>query len=149
MKAPSRLERASNLRNDIVTLTRRLKQSAGADAETWTSLMVLGAIERAGGGATPTQVATEFDLKSSNLAQVLGGLARRNLIERTPDPVDKRRIRLSLTEEGSVLIQEARARRTRWLLEAMDARLSAAEQDELMGLMRRLAAHAQGAPESE
>jgi DNA-binding MarR family transcriptional regulator len=149
MSDPSRLNLVSTLRNDIVALSRRLRQSAGADAETWTSLMVLGAIERAQDVATPTQVAAELELKSSNLAQVLRALEHRGLIRRKPDPVDRRKTRLSLTREGLTLVGDTRAKRTQWLADVMDACLSAEEQDQMMGLMHRLAASAPGRPQTE
>jgi hypothetical protein len=60
-------ESVSALRNDIVALARRLRQSSRADSETWTALMTLGAIERNDGQATPTAIATEMGLRSSNL----------------------------------------------------------------------------------
>ncbi len=149
MSDPSRLNLVSILRNDVVALSRRLRRSASADAETWTSLMVLGAIERAEDLATPTQVAAELELKSSNLAQALRALEHRGLIRRKPDPVDRRKIRLSLTREGLTLVRETRAQRTQWLADVMDACLSAEEQDQLMGLMHRVAASAPQRPKTE
>ena len=111
--------------------------------------MVLGAIERAEDLATPTQVAAELELKSSNLAQALRALEHRGLIRRKPDPVDRRKIRLSLTREGLTLVRETRAQRTQWLADVMDACLSAEEQDQLMGLMHRVAASAPQRPKTE
>lgn len=61
---------------------------------------VLGAIERGNASATPTQIAGELELRSSNLAQVLGSLNERGLIQRHCDPADKRKTRLSLTGQG-------------------------------------------------
>lgn len=104
--------------------------------------MALGAIQRANGNATPTQIATELTIQSSNLAQVLGELDRRGLIQRTPDHSDKRKVRLSLTQAGTDLVYEARARRDQWLSDAMEACLSVDEKAQLLAagaLMQRVA----------
>ena len=134
--------RVSDLRTNIVALSRRLRQSAQADSETWTALMVLGAIQRAEGQATPANIAADLELRSSNLAQVLGELNQRGLIKRAPDAADKRKVRLSLTDDGIALVRETRAKRDAWLSQAMKACLSAEEQAQLLAageLIRRLA----------
>ncbi len=135
-------EPIAELRNQIVALARRLRQSASADTETWTGLMALGAIQRGEGNATPTHVATELELRSSNLAQLLRDLEERGLIVRTPDVTDKRKVRLSLTREGLALVTETRSARDKWLADAMAACLSPDEQAQLIAageLMRRVA----------
>jgi len=139
-------ESVSALRNDIVALARRLRQSPRADSETWTALMALGAIERSGGQATPTLLATELELRSSNVAQILGELDHRGLIKRSADPGDKRKVRLSLTDTGLALVRETRTKRDQWLLNAMNACLTAEEQAQLIAagvMMRRLASSSQ------
>ena len=136
-----RIELVSELRNDIVALARRLRQSAGTGSETWTSFMALGAIQRGEGEATPTQIACELELRPSNLAQVLTDLDARGLIVRSADPNDKRKVRLSLTDAGSELVRETRAKRDSWLAEAMTTCLSPEEYSHLIAagaLMRRL-----------
>jgi DNA-binding MarR family transcriptional regulator len=141
-------ESVSTLRNDIVALARRLRQSARADSETWTALMTLGAIERGDGQATPTVLATELGLRSSNLAQILGELDQRGLIKRSADQGDKRKVRLSLTDAGLDLLRETRTQRDQWLLDALNACLTAKERAQLIAagaLMRRLASSSLGA----
>ena len=135
-------EQIAELRNQIVALARRLRQSARSDAETWTGLMALGVIQRGEGSATPTQIAAQLELRSSNLAQLLRDLEKRGLVVRTPDATDKRKVRLSLTSEGRVLVTETRAARDKWLADAMAACLSPNEQAQLIAageLMRRVA----------
>lgn len=140
----------SELRSSLVALARRLRQSDRTVGETWTGLMALGAIQRAEGKATATQVALELELRSSNLAQLLGTLDKRGLIKRTPDSADKRKVRLSLTSEGLALVQQTRAKRDSWLADAMRACLSPEEQAQLItagDLMRRLALSSQSRPQ--
>lgn len=111
--------------------------------------MVLGAIERAADVATPTKIAVELALKSSNLAQILRVLEHRGLIRRTPDLVDGRKIRLSLTAAGLAIVRDTRAQRTQWLADVMGACLSEIEQDQLMGFMRRVTASGPGRPQNK
>lgn len=111
--------------------------------------MALGAIQRGEGRATPTKIAAELELRSSNLAQVLGEMDRRGLIRRTPDPTDRRRVHLSLTDAGDALVAETRAKRDRWLADAVATCLSPDEQSLLMtagDLMRRIALSSHSGP---
>lgn len=113
--------------------------------------MALGAIQRAKGTGTPTRIATELGLQSSNLAQVLGELDRRGLIQRTPDPSDKRKVRLALTQAGLTLVRESRGRRDQWLSDAMHACLSAEEQAQLLAagaLIQRVALWSESTPKN-
>ncbi|MGE8280879.1 MAG: MarR family winged helix-turn-helix transcriptional regulator [Stenotrophomonas sp.] len=131
-------------RHSLIALTRRLKDVHRSDAETWSELMVLTAIQRLGITATPTSIANELSLRSSNLAQLLRELEARGLLQRHPDPDDKRRVNLSLSKPGLAVVQQTRARRDGWLSEAMEANLSAKEQALLLqagALMQRLAQH--------
>lgn len=146
----SQREQIPELRNQIVALARRLRQSTRTGSESWTELMALGAIQRAEGQATPTQIALELELRSSNLAHVLGVLDARGLIERIADPIDKRKVRLSLTDAGLALLRETRAKRDIWLSDAMATCLSAEEQSHLIAagdLMRRVALVCQSRPQ--
>lgn len=132
----------AELRNSIVALARRLRQSARAESESWTGLMALAVIQRADGLATPTQIADELDLRSSNLAQILSELDTRGLIRRKPDDSDKRKVRLSLTEAGIALVDGTRAKRDHWLAGAIAVSLTPEEQAHLMAagaLMQRVA----------
>ena len=137
----------AELRNSIVAVARRLKQSTRERSETWTGLLVLGAIDRADGQATPSQIAFELELRSSNFAQLLGELQERGLVMKQPDRADRRKVRLSLTPAGRTLVAQTRAQRDEWLLQAMHECLSVQEQAQLMQaaeLLQRLALARQG-----
>ena len=61
---------------------------------------------------------------------------------RSPDPKDKRRVRLALTEAGTARVHATRTQRDSWLSAIMDERLSAHERAQLIEagtLMLRLA----------
>lgn len=85
---------ATRLRMQLMTMTRRLRQQASQDVLPFGLLAVLGAIDRAGGEATPTELARGESLRSSNLAGLLRELEGGGLIRRLPDPEDGRRVRV-------------------------------------------------------
>ena len=57
-------------------------------------------------GATPRDVRARLGLDSGYLSRMLGALERDGLIERTPNPADRRSERLRLTEAGSSEVRE-------------------------------------------
>lgn len=76
-------------------------------------------------------------LTSSGTTKRLDRLERAGLIERAPDPGDRRGILITLTEAGHALLDqaiEAHLANERRLLDALDA----GERDQLAGLLRKL-----------
>ena len=123
-------------------LARRLRREAGSDEETWSRLLLLGAIDRSGDAATPTVLAAAEGLRSSNLAKALKELEARELITRRPAADDRRQVKVALTERGRAALGEVRSRRDRWLAAAIEATLTAEERATLAAagaLMSRLA----------
>ncbi|NVN44589.1 winged helix DNA-binding protein [Asaia siamensis] len=97
--------------------------------------MALGAIERLESQATPTAIAHELGMKSSNVAKLLGELAADSLIEKKADADDRRKTRLSITDTGAKLVSEQRCQRDAWLAEAIKTALSYDEQESLLMLI--------------
>jgi DNA-binding MarR family transcriptional regulator len=89
------------------------------------------------GCSTPSQLADVTGVSPSTMTHRLDQLAHRGLIERTPDPDNRTRVRVRLTRAGRLLFQRA-------LLDAhmtepsILAGLSAGERDELAELLERL-----------
>lgn len=52
------------------------------------------------GNPSPTQLAEEMEMSPSQTSSLLAHLEDRGLLERAPDPGDRRRVLLQLTEEG-------------------------------------------------
>ncbi|WP_122409620.1 MarR family winged helix-turn-helix transcriptional regulator [Pseudomonas viridiflava] len=121
----------SVLREQLTRLSKRLRQEAQNHPEGWSQMLVLSAIDRMAGAATPTQIAEAERMQSSNLASLLRELDARKLIERTPDIHDKRRVRISLSEGGKALLQESRDQRDRWLSNAVQSCLTEEERHQL------------------
>jgi DNA-binding MarR family transcriptional regulator len=56
---------------------------------------------------TPVQVAQQLLTSQSGMTGKLDRLEEQGLIQRTPDPADRRAIRLGITDSGRTLIDEA------------------------------------------
>ena len=68
-------------------------------------------------------------------------LEREGLVARTPSPTDRRRVGLTLTDEGKRVLRRVRSRRTAWLasrLGALDAEELAAVKAAIEPLSRLL-----------
>ena len=123
-------------------LARRLRREADSNEETWSRLLLLGAIDRYGEAATPSKLAVAEGIRSSNLAKALKALEARDLITRRPSANDRRKVKVALTERGRAALEEVRGRRDRWLASAMEENLTAEERAALAAagdLMSRLA----------
>ena len=59
-------------------------------------------------GSNLTDLAEYIGVSLPSMSKLVDALAVRNLIDRQPDPGDRRRVRLFLTEEGMALLMKAR-----------------------------------------
>src|SRR4051794_34757748 len=69
----------------------------------------------ADGPMSPAALATRLGISRSSVTALVDRLERAALVERQPDPADRRRLRLTLTEGGRDAVQRARG----WSLEAL------------------------------
>ncbi len=109
----------ARFRMQFMNLYRRLRREAQSGERSWARLVLLGAIDRFGDTGTPSAVARAEGMRSSNLAAMLRELDADGLIVRTRDVKDGRKVRLKLTARGQNLLYANRARRDRWLSEAL------------------------------
>lgn len=132
---------ASELRVLVGQLKRRLREQAHFADLTFSQVSVLLHLER-DGPATVTSLARTEGVRPQSMGATVSALEGAGLVSGEPDPNDKRQTILSLTPTCRDLIKAARAAREDWLLRTIQAKLSAAEQDELaraMPLLKRLA----------
>jgi DNA-binding MarR family transcriptional regulator len=122
----------TQLRRQLMGVSRCLRREATTDDRSWARLLVLGAIDRHGESATPTVLASDERMRSSNLAAALRSLEARKLIVRRPDTEDRRKVRLRLSAAGQRFLDDSRARGELWLTDALDACLTASERTDLM-----------------
>jgi DNA-binding MarR family transcriptional regulator len=131
---------ASELRDVLGRLMRRLRAehrfplSHGA---------VLGRLDREGPQSV-SDLAVSERVRPQSMAQTVTELESGGLVARRPDPADRRRALVELTEAGHVALREDRQRREGWLAMAIAADLSPDERAvlrEAVALMDRLAEH--------
>ena len=138
MTKPDTARIASELRLVLGQLLRRLR------AEHRFSLSqgaVLGRLDREGPQSVSDLAASER-MRQQSMAQTVSDLEADGLVERRPDPQDRRRALVSLTEQGIATLQAERRQREGWLARAITDDLSPEEQAVLrdaVELLRRLA----------
>jgi DNA-binding MarR family transcriptional regulator len=101
--------------------------------------LVLAALRRAGPPyrMSPTRLFNSVILSSGAMTNRLDGLEAMSLVERLPDPTDRRGRLVALTDRGLELVDAAvvdHLENEQRLLEALDA----AEREQLAGLLRKL-----------
>ena len=62
-------------------------------------------------GLRPTDLAARLRIAPRSVTEVVDGLADAGLVERTPDPTDRRAVTLDLTSEGRAQVSAIRASR--------------------------------------
>jgi DNA-binding MarR family transcriptional regulator len=129
---------ASQLRVVIGQLIRRLRAEHGFPLSQGA---VLGRLDRAGPQSV-SELAVAERVRPQSMAQTVGDLEAEGHVTRTPDPLDRRRAVVELTEQGRAVLEADRRRREGWLARAIADDLSPSEQEllgEAVGLLRRLA----------
>jgi DNA-binding MarR family transcriptional regulator len=129
---------ASDLRVVLGQLMRRLR------AEHPFSLShgaVLGRLDREGPQSV-SELAGAERVRPQSMAQTVSDLEADGFVTRRPDPDDRRRALVELTDRGLAALQAERAEREGWLARAMAETLSPSEVDVLenaVEILRRLA----------
>lgn len=111
-------EIAARLRLSATRLARRLRQEAGAGL-TPSQLSALAVVERHG-PLTLGELAERERVAPPSVTKVVGKLEGEGLVVRTPCPDDRRVARVSITGDGSALVEESRRRKTAWLTSRVD-----------------------------
>jgi DNA-binding MarR family transcriptional regulator len=129
---------AAELRAVLGQLLRRLRTE---NSRPTSQLSVLGRLDR-GGPQTTSGLAAAEHMRPQSMAEIVAELQADGLVDRTPDPTDRRQLLVGLTQEGRDFVRRERRRREDWLSQAISEELSAREQAllvEAVGLLRRLA----------
>ena len=130
------LSRVSRLAHHLDRARRRA--FAAHDLDTW-EFDVLAALRRTGApyALSPGQLVDQTLVTSGTMTNRVDRLERRGLVERSPDPADRRGVRVRLTDAGRDRVDAALADlldRERDLLRG----LTSADRRALGGLLRRL-----------
>jgi DNA-binding MarR family transcriptional regulator len=107
---------AADLRVAVGQLVRRLRsENLFPLTQTW----VLGRIDREG-PASVSDLALALRVRPQSMAQTVGDLEAEGMVARNPDPDDRRRALVSLTDAGQARIEADRAAREGWLVRALE-----------------------------
>lgn len=98
-------------------------------------LIVLGKIPEK--GASLTEIQNNLFMTKSGVSQMLGDLQRRGLVRRETDPLDRRKITVTLTGEGK-RFQERQRRYADRVMDLTISRFGEEEMTELIALLKRL-----------
>jgi DNA-binding MarR family transcriptional regulator len=129
---------ASDLRVVLGHLLRRLRAEHGFPLSQGA---VLGRLDREGAQSV-SDLAHAERVRPQSMAQTVGELEAENMVARRPDPVDRRRALVALTDAGRATLARDRSRREGWLAHVIASELSSEEQMVLrdaVELLRRLA----------
>jgi DNA-binding MarR family transcriptional regulator len=117
---------ANRLRPALLRLARELRRESHALGVTGGQVSLLFQIQRNRGIGVRGLAALER-MSPAAMSGYVDRLERAGLVRRTPDPKDRRRHGLSVTEEGDRVLRSVKSRRTAWLA----ARLEHLDPDEL------------------
>jgi DNA-binding MarR family transcriptional regulator len=110
---------ASQVRAAVTRLARTLRRESATDLSP--TLMIALATIEAHGPMTPGDLASHERVRKPTVTRILGALAERGLVERTPDPLDGRMAWIQLTPDGRKLLRRVRRRRDEFLGSRMRA----------------------------
>lgn len=133
-------ELAHELRETVGRLVRRIRREPGPPLA---QLAVLARIDRFGPAGVSDLAAAE-GVRPQSMAQTVGDLEQAGHVAREPDPGDRRRQFVTLTEAGRARLHVARARREGWLAETLERELDAEERAQLQQALALLARVAGG-----
>jgi DNA-binding MarR family transcriptional regulator len=105
---------ADALRPVLLRVGRELRREARAEGISPEQVSLLVAIKYAPGIGVRDLAASER-ISPPAMTKHVDRLERDGLVMRTPSPDDKRRIGLTLTDEGQRTLRRVRSRRTAWL----------------------------------
>lgn len=131
---------AGDLRVLIGQLRRRLRDQMRPGDLSWSQVSVLGRLER-DGPATVTSLARSEGMRPQSMGAIVAALEAAGLITGAPDPRDGRQTILSPTPSCRALIKASRDAREDWLSQAIETKLTPAEQETLViaiDLLKRL-----------
>ena len=131
---------AGELRVTIGRLSRRLREETRPGNLTASQLSAVGRLDR-DGPATVTTLARAEGVRPQSMGVTISVLEAEGLVTGTPDPADGRQTIYALTAECKRILKASRAAREDWLFRAIQAKLTAREQEKLamvVGLLQRL-----------
>lgn len=131
---------AQDIRGLAGKLKRRLREQADTGDLTPSQTAVLLRLEK-DGPATTSGLARAEGMRPQSMGTVVAALEEAGLVQGAPDPDDRRRTILSLTDACRKWLAEGRAARQDWLFRTIQSRFSPQEREQLataLALLQRL-----------
>jgi DNA-binding MarR family transcriptional regulator len=100
----------------------------------------LAVLDGAGQPLTPTAIAERLIVTTASVTSLLDTLERRGLVERRPDPQDRRRLLIVITQDGRAIVDQFLPEVVALQTAALAA-LTEAERRQLVELLATLGAH--------
>jgi len=123
---------ASDLRTVVTRLMKKLrKQSTTAGELSLTERSTIGLLDQYK-ELLPNELAAMEKITTQSMSQILGHLLELGLITRTPSQIDKRKVIISLSDEGRNVLYRVRSERDEWLSKALAETCTAEEQQLLI-----------------
>ena len=130
-------DNAAFLASDIGRLFRKRFEAANrGSAVTSTQMRLLGAISR-NPGASQIALANRLDVEPITAGRMIDRLEQAGMVERRPDPADRRAWRLHLTPRAEPLVTAARGKIEELVERAFDG-FTAAERQAMHALLERM-----------
>ena len=130
----------------VETRTRRLLQERYAT--TLPRFDLMAQLERAPGGLKMGELSKRMMVTGGNVTGITDMLEREGLVERLPDPADRRAILVRLTPAGRRSFAAMAAEHERWVVEAFDE-LTGREMATMATLLARLKTHVRSLEERD
>src|SRR5919204_706782 len=115
---------ANRLRPVLLQLARQLRREVHPLGVTGGQVTLLVSIRQHPGIGVRELAALE-GISPAGMSGHVDRLERAQLVERAPDPRDRRRVGLRVTDEGDRVLRLVRSRRTAWLAERLKGLTSA------------------------
>jgi DNA-binding MarR family transcriptional regulator len=130
------LQLASDLRTVVARLMKKLrKTSVTGQMLSLTERSTMSALQQHK-QLLPNELASMEKITNQSMSQVLSHLLELGFITRTASETDKRKVIISLTEEGERILLQVRSERDEWLANAIEETFN--EEEEV--LLRKLIA---------
>ncbi len=120
---------ATQLRDAITRLNRRVRQARPVGDLTATQLSALTSLQLAG-ALSPRELADVERVQPPTMTKIVAKLEERGLVQRTPHPTDGRQVILAATEAGREVLGRSDRARDQWLAKRL-AELSPEERETL------------------
>ena len=117
---------ADCLLTSVSLLVRRMRQVPDTTGLTVSERAALSRLDR-DGPTTSATLARHEQISPQSMGATLGALEERGLVARRPDPLDGRRVVLSVTPGGKRLLKDKRSARSKLLAQVLSSEFTTAE----------------------